>query len=1605
MNFLANGGFSQFTEAIKEYWQIFLIIAIFLVLCAVLLILAVVFRRFKTAFFLLIVGALITAGGCITCIVLVALKWDLPKIVDFVVKFVPTFLFVAIVLWTTFWGSLRGLRKSLILLAQEIGVAVICIILYATLINLSAVDNFLLKVVNFFMGADGLQNMLGVSTEIDSLKQVFVEWLPKFIQDINGDFGLMLSESKAYIYTLADLIYHVTFAILLYFVYIILYWIMYGIYWIFYPERRYKRKIAKKYAFNKVDRRYHRHPVGGGIVGVVRGVTVSMLALSFLGSALFVVAGRGDGKLDDYDFGDDNKNYYYSVYRSIESYGTHGIFKVLNAVSSAEQMPYYLFAADLVFSGELDDKELGVSDNIVFREELSAYTGFARDTMSLLMKYGGDEIRPIINGEADDKALDIILEVMQKEDFRGEFNALIGDFNAQTYIINFAMSFVNSAIAHLDEMTFADSVSPDNRELLKILFTKGYLSDTIPDEKLLKEGEADKETQETLKNRPYINISKLVEKSDVQTVFALVLDVLGEETSTTADTLNLVGKILPEIKKLSVLSQNRAEELDPVLGRLYCYAANRFLTEEGSEGVTYTSVYKEKIEWVSEINALIDTAESAINLFNNVYSDGKEPLDIFVSIFDEDDENYADNAQYYDTVCDNLIKSRVLGKALSTSYFCNLIRKEGIYVSENINFDTTFDADGKLITAGETYNLLNAVRMVGRNSDLLTVLRDFNKDTDTEKLLNSLAEAFVIEDKNNGGATLATYISSSELLRSAVTAVMLNLGGDYVYVPKAALESDADGNKVNLITKSEISALMDNFGDLVNFVSPVINGGDDADMKDTIAEFVSSETFDALIENSAIFEGTVAKLLTDMLKDDGTVVIPAALKEDYESWVTQKTRKGELQKLLRALEIVNIDIGGVIKGELDTDKILDEVLALDASSLDEALNSQVLHYTISNFLIGDSLDLGGFKIIVPISARHELENDSISALVTKAELQYILKFVEGLNLNEELQISDMLVRLVEKKGLIKESKILGATIVNLLVTGEDIKDMLEIPETLSAAATEQELKTFYSSNPWREETVRLINALDEVLEISTTEDFVFDANALEDKISGMLKGLNDLSATAAEKQLTKLDVLYASEVIRNNVTVSLDKALDGNIDEKLLYGAKSSDGYYTYRELQALANVMTLFDIDLNENTDNLADKIQEEIFTLNDEAEGYEGKTRLNVVYPSVIFSGILSKELNNVLLGTGGETPSDPMIDEDVLYAIKGGATRYPEQEISDLITSVLLFGKTDINEIGGLGFEDVKAHLDDLDEICASRLLRGVLTYQLSTGNSLDIDHPNAYEDDIKILKTQEIDSIVRLVDAVGEDNLEDVTFGEVPIKTIREQIFFDSGEVKSYLLLSAVSKNLTDTEAILVDKELVRGYGCIAADEVFAFINAFIALEGDGAKIDTWNSDSGELDYPSETARQVIFESAIARAKLTEQLINRNNGANYVGSKNISEFTDYRTGKAGHYVLSQTELTALFNALDIVNKGESFTIPALTVSDLVNIYNRGENDGRDYISELFASDVLRFKMSDSIIRLKPTIETTPERAMNLMTLKIEDKGALTLAQVKEFIENYS
>ncbi|MDE6274026.1 MAG: hypothetical protein K2L87_03155, partial [Clostridiales bacterium] len=358
-------------------------------------------------------------------LIIEAVKWDLYAFIDFLIRWLPTILFSLIVVFSALVNAKRGRRKSLILYAHSAAAAIVWVIFYYFAVKSEKIDASFVKSVNLILGENGLQNILNVSAEAKTLRSIFTLYLENAAG--SGLVGTLLRDTSAYVYTLADMVYHIGFALFCFFWYLTTIFLLYIIYLCCYSERKYKKKKSAALGENKTDTKYKKHHVGGAAVGLVRGILMGILCVSFLGAGMFMVAGRGEGKIKDYEVGGKYEKPL-NIYQSIESYGTQGIFLILNAMSDPNQMPYYLFAADLVFSGALNDEFSGISENVNLRKELGSFTELARDTVTLLLKYGAEEISGSVNGTSETSLMNSVLGVMKDKDFQQEFDTLIAEY-------------------------------------------------------------------------------------------------------------------------------------------------------------------------------------------------------------------------------------------------------------------------------------------------------------------------------------------------------------------------------------------------------------------------------------------------------------------------------------------------------------------------------------------------------------------------------------------------------------------------------------------------------------------------------------------------------------------------------------------------------------------------------------------------------------------------------------------------------------------------------------------------------------------------------------------------------------------------------------------------------------------------------------------------------------------------------------------------------------------------------------------------------------------------------------------------------------------------
>ena len=256
------------------------------------------------------------------------------------------------------------------------------------------------------------------------------------------------------------------------------------------------------------------------------------------------------------------------------------------------------------------------------------------------------------------------MDVFSEPEFQADFQIAIDKISDAKYINKLAFSLIDSYLANIND--FVDGVPQEVGEMARIIFKKGYYSSMIPEEKAL---------ASSGKVLPYISSKDIILRQDLSNIlraFYVLVDgsiLEGEEF----DPAVLIRQLLPYIRSLSLFDIRENNPINPVLGRVFMLCENTYLKEIKLDNGTTTEnkkylsqaetdayqtlINNYKIDYVKDINALLDSIDAITEMYNNVYDPEKEVLDIILSIFDEDGDNYSRNIELFDQLLDTLTSS------------------------------------------------------------------------------------------------------------------------------------------------------------------------------------------------------------------------------------------------------------------------------------------------------------------------------------------------------------------------------------------------------------------------------------------------------------------------------------------------------------------------------------------------------------------------------------------------------------------------------------------------------------------------------------------------------------------------------------------------------------------------------------------------------------------------------------------------------------------------------------------------------------------------------------------------------------------------------------
>lgn len=1188
------------------------------------------------------------------------------NIIKYGIMFGPTILFALIVLIRTIIGYFSGGRRQVIFVVHSIIAFSICLILYFILVENKFFDKFILDVVNKFMGEDGLEEALGVNPNCKTMREVIIQYIPSQMGFVDG-LELILRDNGAYLLALVNVCYHIILAFVLYFVYLLLDGIMFIIYLCAYSERKHRRKKNQMYEDGIEETPYYKHKKYGATIGLARGLIRGLIVLSFIGTTLFIISGVGTKNRKQYKTNNETYDLGFTIYKEIGNYGEHGIFKVLNMCKDKNDVPYYLYAADLVYQGGLKDDSREINTNIYLREELNAYVEFSTDTFDLLMKYGSDEITSIILGNYDGDIMDAIIKIMANPKFQAEFKLLINSFDAKTYFVNFALSLVDSICKNVDEVGFMSGLNADAKDVISIAFKPGYLSDTIPFEHNLK---ANKEEIEL----GYIKPSSLLTANDAKIVLNAILEVISLNELYKDDknyALKIVDGLVSYVKKLSIVDGTRSDELNPVFKRLYAFVDSKYLVVQNSENKTdetidnnllrkkkrmeeiiYKSDYYNNIDWVNELNLLVNAVEDVLLIYEDVYIGDRDAFTATLAIFDEKNANYLRNIKLYHELITKLEYSKILGEAASSLLVSDAIEKainenvmEDFKIPKNIVYATT-EKNGE-VYHGELYYFLSGIEKLCINNEEINVFDLISNSSEISEgdvfgIIKDLSKVMASTDSD--GAMYAEELLKSNMLRALLSSYVRTNGkitDDFeIFIDDSIIEN-------NMIDYNELVKFFSMAPEVLDLVEPLIDEESSTDTKELI-NLIKSDKVKKAIE-SKIFEGSFSSLLYYYSDDSSnTFMVFPEFFVNKRRWVSTKTDDSEIKKLIYALNALDkreIDINNFIDG--NEDKVLEDLKKLDKSLSETLLDSAILYYSMSKYLCDNSDTLiTDMPLVIPnVSIIFDIvldedgkkkENYNIDKDTYRIDKKTLTVLLSNVNLfaidkNEDDSINtskvfvDILNEDKKQNGDILNNNIINATIALSICSDsglikKNLDENIIVPEQMKKYATKDALKEeFYTSNPWKREFKNLLYGSEYLLGEELDESF--DLNNLNSDVEKKLRYLDD-----DYNGNNRLDEIYKSNILAATFTKGIkDKSYDpvNEPDSFLVHtdlAYRSDMPVYRIEEMRSLVKIVKKTN---EESSDPLESLGGIPLFDENDEV--------LNIIHDSYLMCASITKAMRD--------------------------------------------------------------------------------------------------------------------------------------------------------------------------------------------------------------------------------------------------------------------------------------------------------------------------------------------------------------------------------------
>lgn len=1193
-----------------------------------------------------------------------------PQVLDVITRYeniilwVPTILFALIVVLGFLFGLWRGFRSSLIRLVIMLISVTIAVVAFELLV--SDDGKFIYSVGQPFFGESADGTLLGVmrlkileaaAQQAGGVENIMVEVYPQI--EVGAQMALRA----------------VVFAICLV-LYLLLLLVFNIFYWIFFSEGKYRRKCER------LEKPYRKRRLLGGAIGLLRGSIAGLVMLSFVGLTLFsVTGGRKPG--EEVTFEDDQIGGLYDVNNIVRGLGDTGILKILNGFGNKDDVPYYLFFANSIFSGTTVDYD-GNEYEVYLGEQFASITGLANDLMDLFFKYGGEEI--IATNNDSEATLAALEKLFNNEDFKTELQAIISNYQSTAYIKNLVKITIGAVSKSFDEIISSNL----NEETAN--FVINFYDSVFKDDN----------------GNMIIAPEEIVTFEDCKTLLNSVIDVTGDlfgivqyvdEGIKTLDRqvtllnsgLQVTQKFYNGIDELSFLGGGD-EAKNTKMNHLVRQSVN-FAFEMAVPDSTSPFV-DSNINWFNELDAIVESTTSIVELTSIVIKESQaQSLTMDKALIKVFAEGYnglytqKDVDEHYDTLVDNVTDFASVKALMSSDFFYDLysslmgklLKVESVAIPRNLVLTDRYEGD-VLVEKSELRIVLENVRTLIGKGVLDFVNQDLSDVNQLKKLVNMLNSPIDVGSE----ITILEDILSSKLIYYSISSVLLNaenLGTEFevITIPLSSTEL-IEGIKV--VKQSEVV-------DLANVIPVVLEEIDsfEAIQEDpySLIDIIKKEEIKAKVLESNIVTATASKYLavnvlsTPELAD--MILLPSYLDFNNETadevvlsnWMGAD---GEFSRLLNVLNYVDIK---AFTGDNNMQAIKD-LLGLEDNEIDVVLESDIIHFSFTKLL--NKLNSPDFAVVIPGEAIDLNITDANGAKVIKNEEIHSIIVGANLIIDVDSQTNELIYDLdavLPNKTILLESSIMHASLVNTIIINANKPELsasIKLPKAYQLENVNFEM--FYESTWYiNQEVDRVLEAFN-VLEISLSSlvEGTFTANEVTKKILSLDEPYN---STTKIEQLCESDILsltltfnvMENEDLKGKVVVP-NNALEVNADEEKFIKA---DEWLTL-----ITGIKKAFDLTSEDDIVEVFKNINNNIHRLFPEDEVvYEAKK--DALFASYIleasFINIINEELSKEDVANKLVLPVILSENDYQLWYVDRSSVTYQDGELGKLLDVFYMTG----------------------------------------------------------------------------------------------------------------------------------------------------------------------------------------------------------------------------------------------------------------------------------------------------------------------------------------